>query len=128
MGPSEVMPMSLRSLVGASRFDSRRVRATSRRRRLAGAIRPIIENLETRRLLSGSAVVYVNAAWAGSANGSDPGSLGAGNSFGYDEFADIQSGVNAVAAGGTVIIDNGNYTQSNIVVNQAMTIQGQSQS
>jgi len=124
----EAPVMSLRSFVGVSRFVSRRSAAASRRHRLAGAIRPVIENLETRRLLSGSAVVYVNAAWAGSTNGSDPGSLGAGNSFGYDEFADIQSGVNAVASGGTVIVDNGSYAQSNIVVNKSMTIEGQSQS
>ena len=101
---------------------------THRRDRLTAAIRPVIEILETRCLLSAAPVVYVNSAWAGSATGSDPGTLGAGNSFGYDEFADIQDGVNAVAAGGTVEVDNGSYSQSNIVVSQAMTIQGQSQS
>jgi hypothetical protein len=124
--------MALRILADSfNRINSRRIRnkkdRTHRRDRLAVAIRPVVEILETRCLLSAS-VVYVNSAWAGSSAGSDPGALGTGNSFGYDEFADIQDGVNAVAAGGTVEIDNGSYTQSNIVVSQAMTIQGQSQS
>jgi hypothetical protein len=123
--------MSQRNFVGASRSTfSRRIRGgigKTCRGRLAGAIRPVVESLETRRLLSAN-VVYVNAAWAGSTNGSDPGSLGGGNSFGYDEFATIQDGIGAVASGGTVIIDNGNYTASNIVVSQAMTIEGESES
>lgn len=77
--------------------------------------------------LAAPATVYVNAAWAGSALGSDPGSLGMGNSYGYNEFSDIQTAIDAVANGGTVMIANGTYDPSNILINHAVTIEGASE-
>ncbi len=74
------------------------------------------------------AIVYVNAAWANSALGSDPGSLGVGNSFGFNEFSDIQTAIDAVANGGTVMIANGTYDPSNILINHSVTIEGASES
>ncbi len=66
--------------------------------------------------------VYVNVSWAGSAFGSDPGALGGGNSYGYDEFSDIQDAINAVAATGTVNIYSGNY-DPNLVITRPVTIE-----
>ncbi len=59
-----------------------------------------------------------------------PGSpgLGAGHSYGYDEFSDIQSGINAVASGGIVDIYAGTYDPSNILIPIPVTIEGLSES
>jgi uncharacterized delta-60 repeat protein len=52
------------------------------------------------------APVYVNSAWAGSAQDATvTDSLGYTHSFGIDAFATIQDGVNFVASGGTVNVD-----------------------
>ncbi len=66
---------------------------------------------------------YVNAAWAGMANGSDPDGSGPATSIGTDAFATIQAGVNAVAAGGTVNVLGGNFAE-NVNLNKAnVTVQ-----
>ncbi|HSZ54286.1 MAG TPA: hypothetical protein VK797_01400 [Tepidisphaeraceae bacterium] len=76
--------------------------------------------------------VYVNSAWAGLPFGTDPDGSGPATAIGYDAFASIQAGVNAVAPGGTVHIEhNGTatvYDESNILVDQPETITGDSQS
>ena len=71
-------------------------------------------------------VVYVNNNWAGTAIGVDADGAGPGTSFGFDEFADIQDAVNAVASGGTVHVEVGStpYKQSTITVSQPETIVG----
>jgi uncharacterized delta-60 repeat protein len=75
--------------------------------------------------------VYVNSAWAGLPFGTDPDGPGPAIGIGYDAFATIQAGVNAVAPGGTVHIEhNGTatvYDESNILVSQPETIVGDSQ-
>jgi hypothetical protein len=67
--------------------------------------------------------VYVNASWAGDSVGVDPDGSGPATGFGYDAFATIQDGVNAVAAGGTVYVAAGTYTE-NVVVNKPVTLDG----
>ena len=47
--------------------------------------------------------------------------------MGYDAFTTIQAGINAVHSGGTVIVENGLYHESNLTVAQPMTIEGQSE-
>ena len=79
--------------------------------------------------------VYVNAAWSGTAVGTNAatatGQGSGGTSFGVDQFSNIQQAVNAVASGGTVHIEsNGptDYFESNILVSQPETITGDSES
>jgi hypothetical protein len=67
--------------------------------------------------------VYVNANWAGTAPGADPDGSGPATGFGYDAFATIQDGLNAVAAGGTVNVAAGTYA-GNVVVNKPVTLLG----
>jgi parallel beta-helix repeat protein len=45
--------------------------------------------------------------------------------WGYDHFATIQEGIDAVAAGGIVIVFSGTYNE-NIVINKALTLRGDS--
>ncbi|MGA2439639.1 MAG: right-handed parallel beta-helix repeat-containing protein [Tepidisphaeraceae bacterium] len=66
--------------------------------------------------------VYVNASWAGSVFGSDADGPGPGTSFGYDEFSDIQSGINAVASGGIVDVAAGTYADPTIT--KSLTLNG----
>lgn len=68
-------------------------------------------------------VVYVDDNWASSTNGTDVDAAGPGSAFGYDEFATIQSAVNAVATGGTVIVDAGRYAE-NVTINKSLTLNG----
>jgi hypothetical protein len=67
--------------------------------------------------------VYVNASWAGDSVGVDPDGAGPATSIGYDAFATIQDGLNAVAAGGTVYVAAGTYA-GNVVVNKPVTLVG----
>ncbi len=73
-------------------------------------------------------VVFVDDDWTGTTVGTDAdgaggGSLGNGNAFGYDEFANIQDAIDAVASGGTILVYGGTYTQ-NLNVNKFVTIDG----
>jgi autotransporter-associated beta strand protein len=57
--------------------------------------------------------VYVDDSWAGTANNTEPATdptAGGILLFGFNAFADIQSGINAIAAGGTVVVYGGSYT------------------
>jgi hypothetical protein len=63
--------------------------------------RPLLELLEDRTtpsagLLDPPAAVYVNPAFSG-ALGSDPDGAGPATALGYDAFADLQAGIDAVA-------------------------------
>lgn len=69
------------------------------------------------------AVVYVDDSWAGTAAGADPDVAGPATNFGGDAFASIQTGVNGVAAGGTVNVLGGSYTED-VSVAKALTLQG----
>ncbi len=64
-------------------------------------------------------VVYVDDDWTG------PENCG-GMAWGYNAFATIQDGVNGVAEGGTVNVNNGLYTESNILVDRGCSIIGES--
>ena len=60
-----------------------------------------------------TATVYVDDDWAGTAVGSNPANdpiTSAPLVFGFNAFADIQSGIDAVAAGGTLVIFGGAYS------------------
>jgi hypothetical protein len=63
-------------------------------------------------------MVFVDDSWAGTATGADAdtpagGTMGNGQAFGYDQFATIQDGIDAVAAvGGTVYVYAGTYIEA----------------
>jgi nitrous oxidase accessory protein NosD len=67
--------------------------------------------------------VYVDDTWALTAFGDDPDGAGPGNIFGYDAFATIQEGINAVAAGGTVNVLAGSYNE-NLTLGKQITLNG----
>ena len=67
--------------------------------------------------------VYVDDSWVGTPIGSDPDGAGPAMSFGCDSFATIQEGVTAVPAGGTVVVNDGTYTE-NVTIAKAMTLKG----
>jgi hypothetical protein len=69
------------------------------------------------------ATVYVDDSWVGTPLGSDPDGAGPATSFGCDSFATIQGGVNAVTAGGTVIVNDGSYIE-NVTIPKALTLTG----
>ena len=68
-------------------------------------------------------VVYVDDDWTGLTPGTDPDGAGPATSIGYDAFATIQGGINAVATGGTVNVAAGSYVE-NPAVSRAMTLLG----
>ena len=68
-------------------------------------------------------VVYVDDDFAGTTPGDDPDGAGPATSFGVDSFATIQEGVDAVAAGGTVIVNAGTYSGLN-VIDKSVTLSG----
>jgi len=67
--------------------------------------------------------VWVDLAWASTPPDGDPDGSGPATHFGYDAFATIQDGVNAVATGGTVVVHAGTYL-AEVTVNRAMLLQG----
>ncbi len=75
-------------------------------------------------------IVYVDDSWDGTVLGADPDATGPATAFGYDAFAVIQDGVNAVTADGTgtVHVYDGTYAESNIAIDKDITIEGESQS
>merc|ERR1711964_496931 len=50
--------------------------------------------------------VYVDDNWLGTDRGTDPDLDGPARSFGFDSFATIQEGINAVADGGEIVVYN----------------------
>ncbi len=69
------------------------------------------------------AVVYVNAAWAGSNLGQTVNDSFGPHTFGIDAAATIQDGVNLVASGGTVDVDAGSYPE-NVTMSQSVSLVG----
>jgi hypothetical protein len=67
--------------------------------------------------------VYVDDDWVGTTPGTDPDGGGPAMNFGCDSFATIQAAVNAVPAGGTIIVAAGNYIE-NPSVNKSVSIRG----
>ena len=67
--------------------------------------------------------VYVDDDWAALANGVDPDGAGPATAIGYDAFATIQGGVNAVATSGTVNVYAGPYVE-NVTINKDLTLDG----
>ncbi|HOX37546.1 MAG TPA: right-handed parallel beta-helix repeat-containing protein, partial [Candidatus Brocadiia bacterium] len=70
--------------------------------------------------------VWVNGSWSGLMPGMDPDGPGGATAFGYDAFALIQDGVNAIAdgAGNTVHIARGLYQENVSVHDKALTLSG----
>ncbi len=66
--------------------------------------------------------VYVDDDFTG-APGTDPDGVGPANAIGYDAFATIQGGIDAVAPGGTINVAAGSYVE-NPNVNKAVTLVG----
>ncbi|MEQ1826796.1 MAG: right-handed parallel beta-helix repeat-containing protein, partial [Pirellula sp.] len=56
----------------------------------------------------GQDTVYVDDDWSGTALGADPDGTGPAQSFGFDSFATIQGGINAVANTGNVLVYDNN--------------------
>jgi hypothetical protein len=67
--------------------------------------------------------VYVDDDWAALAPGTDPDGAGPATAIGFDAFATIQGGVDGVAAGGTVNVAAGTYSEQP-VVGKSLTLQG----
>lgn len=62
-------------------------------------------------------VVYVDSSY----NSTNAG----GHTFGYDAFNKIQNGTDAVASGGSVFVNSGNYTEQ-LTINKNLTLSGAS--
>jgi sugar lactone lactonase YvrE len=78
--------------------------------------RPLhVERLDDRTLPSVS-LAYVDDTWIGTPTGGQPTPDPVGGLvFGTNAFADIQSGINALTDGGTLVIYGGTYTYTNSV-------------
>ena len=68
-------------------------------------------------------VVYVDDDWAAVPMWTDPDEEGLATYLGYDAFATIQDGIDAVDDGGTVNVSAGTYAES-ITVNKTVAIEG----
>ncbi len=64
------------------------------------------------------AKVFVKDAWTGTALGTD---LGGDQVFGYNAFATVQEGIDAVADGGEVVVRNGTYVED-ITIDHPLTL------
>jgi len=67
-------------------------------------------------------IVYVDDDFAGLPPGSDP--PGPGTSIGFDSFATIQEGVDAVALAGTVMVGPGSYEEQVVISNTDLQLAG----
>lgn len=70
------------------------------------------------------AEVWVDDSWVGKSPGEE---VSPGKIFGYNAFATIQAGINAVDAGGTINVAAGTYTEALTITNKALTITGASE-
>ncbi|MDQ4123030.1 MAG: FG-GAP-like repeat-containing protein, partial [Acidobacteriota bacterium] len=67
--------------------------------------------------------VYVDEDWAAVAAGTDPDGAGPATEMGYDAFAAVQPGVDAVAAGGNVSVLSGIYHED-VTINKQINLLG----
>jgi len=67
--------------------------------------------------------IWIDDDWSGNSVGDD---LGDGKIFGYNAFATIQEGIDAVAESGTVDVAVGTYTEQLTIVDKALTLTGES--
>jgi subtilisin family serine protease len=72
---------------------------------------------------SSQSVVYVNSAWTGDPTGTQVTVGTSTHTIGTDAFATIQGGVDGVAAGGTVNILAGTYSEQ-VAIGQSLTLAG----
>ena len=72
---------------------------------------------------SSQSAVYVNAAWAGDPSGTQVTVGGKTYTIGTNAFPTIQDGVNGVAAGGTVNVLAGTYSEQ-VTIDQSLTLAG----
>ncbi len=72
---------------------------------------------------SSQSAVYVNSAWAGDPNGTIVTVGGNTYTIGTNAFPTIQDGVNGVAAGGTVNVLAGTYSEQ-VAIGQSLTLAG----
>lgn len=70
------------------------------------------------------ATAYVDDDWSAVALGADPDGAGPAQKFGFDSFAVIQDGIDAVIPGGTVYVAAGTYPEVNITINKSLTLIG----
>ena len=68
-------------------------------------------------------IVYVDDDWSALTAGTDPDGAGPATSIGYDAFATIQNGVNAVATNGQVIVSAGTYIED-VGISRTMIVSG----
>ncbi|VTS08770.1 beta strand repeat-containing protein [Tuwongella immobilis] len=74
---------------------------------------PLVGKLETLEDRSVPAMlVYVDDDWVGTTPGADPDAAGPATAFGTDAFATIQAAIDKVSVGGTVIVNDGTYTEA----------------
>ncbi|MEX0909748.1 MAG: YDG domain-containing protein [Candidatus Paceibacterota bacterium] len=69
----------------------------------------------TGEILAVPTTVYVNDSWTDTVAWTDPDGEGDATYFGYDAFATIQEGIDAVEDGGTVNVAAGTYTEDLLV-------------
>ncbi len=67
-------------------------------------------------------IVYCNPSFSSLNPGDNP--AGPGLSYLCDSFATIQAGVNAVAAGGTVVVEPGLFVEQVVISNSGLTVLG----
>ena len=78
----------------------------------------------TFQVLATPANVFVNAAWAGDALGTAVTWTDSSTHYvGYDAFGTIQTGIDTVAAGGTVNVAAGTYTETDVIA-ENLTVNG----
>ena len=80
----------------------------------------------TGNILSVPTIVYVNDDWTEVEPWTDPDGMGPATYFGYDAFAIIQEGINAVEENGTINVAAGTYTKQ-INIEKSLTITGAGQ-